>query len=74
MGSLKFVGVDPAVASRASADWQMKPGSPYDPSYAINFMSHYKFFPNGHCDCRNREVIHDDRRTVDVQIEAELKQ
>jgi outer membrane protein assembly factor BamA len=74
MGSLKFTGVDSATADKAAAEWKLKSGAPYDVNYPFNFMAHFsKYVPNTRWQWRNQEVIHDDTRTVDVQIEVETK-
>jgi outer membrane protein assembly factor BamA len=74
MGSVQFSGLDQATISKLMADWKQKPGDVYDAYYPHVFMMHFaQYAQNRKYEWRNRELIHDDTRVVDIIIEVQFK-
>ena len=75
VGKVNVVGVDPTLIAKVMAEWKLKPGDVYDASYPQLFMltKFGKYAPNSRWVWRNQESIHDDTKTVDLQIEVQLR-
>ncbi len=74
-GTVQLDGLDPSLLAKVLSEWQMKSGEIYDASYAPLYMtrSFGKFVPlSKRWEWHNREVIHDDNKTVDLLVEVRI--
>lgn len=76
MGNMQVRGVDQQLYDKMMADWQIKKGDVYDSTYPDLYMNSKfgKFIPKGvRIEWRNREIIHDDTKVVDLLVEIGVK-
>jgi outer membrane protein insertion porin family len=76
LGTVEFKGVDQLTVGKVLSTWGLKSGEIYDDNYPRFYMSTSfgKFVSEKfEWQWRNREVIHDDTKIVDLLIEVEFK-
>jgi outer membrane protein assembly factor BamA len=76
VGEVSITGMEEASAAAMLAEWELKAGDVYDASYPQVFMA-TKFgehAPRTKWEWRNRETIHDETKTVDIEIAIEVEE